>query len=519
MSDVSQEIEWQFEVADLERARAWLEQRLGKRFGAAARLQDDYLDTEDRRFFRAGRTLRLRTSGATKTATIKGHAPSKDGLRRRLEINEPAAEGDLSALPGEVGRRVRDLAGRRPVATVFTIRTKRRVLKAEVSGAQIEAALDETATVRGRRAHAIGSRVEIEVGEVNPEIERLIAEFRADLGATPCAVSKPEAARLAWGLPEAPAPYVPEPVEPRDPAGLAARKVLRKHLEAMLAREPGTRLGDDIEDLHQMRVATRRLRAALSLFREVLPVRSEAVREQFRWLGTLLGDVRDLDVQIERIEAWREQGDVDADSAEYLTGRLEERRVRARSVMLAGLDSARYDRLVASAQRLLESGLGRRGPAHAPVALVGPSLIERRHRAVRKAGDKLDPGSDPAEFHAMRIRVKRLRYAIEYLSDLYGKPAKEYVGRLVALQDLLGEHQDDYVSIELVHELAGEGANPEVAFSLGRLSERFSENAQELREAYAGTYKGVRGKSWTTLRDRLRDDLREGWRLLGPQRD
>lgn len=518
MSDVPQEIEWQFEVASLEQARAWLEERLGRRFGPAARLHDDYLDTEDRRFFRAARTLRLRTKGADKTATMKGHAPSEDGLRRRVEISEPADDDDLRALQGEVGRRVRDLAGRKPVATVFTIRTRRRVLKAEVAGAWLEAALDETSTICGRQARPLGSRVEIEVGEVNAEVERLVAEFRADLGAVPCAVSKPESARRAWGLPEAPSPFVPVPIEPHDPAGLAARKVLRKHLEAMLAREPGTRLGDDIEDLHQMRVATRRLRAALSLFRDVLPQRSEAVREQFRWLGALLGEVRDLDVQMERIEGWREQGELDPESASFLIGLLAERRSDARAAMLDGLDSVRYDRLVASARRLLDSGLGPRGAARAPVALVGPSLIERRHRAVRKAGDALSPQSDPGEFHAMRIRVKRLRYAIEYLSDLYGKPAKEYVARLVALQDLLGEHQDDYVSIALVQELAGEGATPEIAFRLGRLSERFSENAERLREAYAGAYKGVRGKAWTILRDRLREDLCEGWRLLDPPR-
>ena len=76
------------------------------------------------------------------------------------------------------------------------------------------------------------------------------------------------------------------------------------------AKEPGTRLGEDPEELHDMRVATRRLRAALSLFEAVLPVRAQVFREELGWLARLLGTVRDLDVQLEGLAVLSSPADV-----------------------------------------------------------------------------------------------------------------------------------------------------------------------------------------------------------------
>ena len=85
--------------------------------------------------------------------------------------------------------------------------------------------------------------------------------------------------------------------------GELAFAVLRRQLAVLRAKEPGTRLGEDPEELHDMRVATRRLRAALSLFEGVLPVRAQVFREELGWLGRLLGAVRDLDVQLQGLAA------------------------------------------------------------------------------------------------------------------------------------------------------------------------------------------------------------------------
>ncbi len=85
--------------------------------------------------------------------------------------------------------------------------------------------------------------------------------------------------------------------------GELAFAVLRRQLAVLRDKEPGTRLGEDVEELHDMRVATRRLRAALALFAGVLPVRAQTFRQELGWLAGVLGAVRDLDVQLEGLAA------------------------------------------------------------------------------------------------------------------------------------------------------------------------------------------------------------------------
>ena len=102
----------------------------------------------------------------------------------------------------------------------------------------------------------------------------------------------------AWSSPGRPISG-PTEIGPELNLGELAYAVLRRQLAVLRAKEPGTRLGEDPEELHDMRVATRRLRAALDLFAEVLPIRSRNFRGELGWLAGVLGAVRDLDVQLE----------------------------------------------------------------------------------------------------------------------------------------------------------------------------------------------------------------------------
>jgi CHAD domain-containing protein len=167
-------------------------------------------------------------------------------------------------------------------------------------------------------------------------------------------LSKFEAGLLAAGqeIPGSP-DLGPVTVTESSTMGELAFAVLRRQLAVLRDKEPGTRLGEDAEELHDMRVATRRLRAALSLFADVLPVRAQAFREELGWLGRLLGTVRDLDVQQEGLAdmaaataGWSAglRPD-DHDPLGELAALLERDREAARAEMLAGLDSVRWDRL------------------------------------------------------------------------------------------------------------------------------------------------------------------------------
>ncbi len=237
-----------------------------------------------------------------------------------------------------------------------------------------------------------------------------------------------EAGLLAAGLSVPPPPDLGTVSFDSNPSvGEVAFAVLRRHFAAVLAHETGTRLGEDAEELHDMRVATRRTRAALSLFEEALPVRSRHVRMELGWLAGALGAVRDLDVQLERVEGWildvpEEEGTALADLATLL-GR---QRDDARRALLTCLDSARYERLVAGFITMLRQGPSRRSAAaRAPAAAVVPGLIDARHRSATKAARRARRSGDPADFHLTRIRLKRLRYALEFVSEIYDRRTGE----------------------------------------------------------------------------------------------
>jgi CHAD domain-containing protein len=274
--------------------------------------------------------------------------------------------------------------------------------------------------------------------------------------------------------------------------------ILRRHFATMLAHEPGVRLGEDPEDLHDMRVATRRLRAALKLYADVLPRRAERYERDLRWVAGALGEVRDLDVHLERLAGEFSRS---GEALEEVSSVLEERRVEARRRMLEALDSKRYVALVADFSGTLRRG---RSPAPtAPIVESAPALVRRRYRKVRKAASKITRDSPPEEFHDLRKKGKRLRYALEPLQGIYGKPSEKMVELLKAIQDDLGDHQDLVVAAELMEELGTAGdLQPRAVFSMGSIAGRYTNEAAEARAGFLESRllrALMRGKPWKRL--------------------
>jgi inorganic triphosphatase YgiF len=212
-----QEIEWQFEAADLESVESWLEQHppiSGLAFvpGATRELSDTYYDTEDWRLYRAGCVLRVRRDGEGVEATIKSLAPAEGALRRRREISVPlrsdAAE-TLKEVPGPVGELLRNLAGDRDLRPLFEIRTRRRPFalhperSSEKNVAVGELTLDESEISGAGKAPARLSRVEIEADSdtaLHEVIEELVDGLRDALNLRPTETSKFETGLSAAGL-------------------------------------------------------------------------------------------------------------------------------------------------------------------------------------------------------------------------------------------------------------------------------------------------------------------------------
>ncbi len=557
-----QEIEWQFDAPDLGAAGGWLEGQ-SSAFGlvvvpaGSRELVDAYYDTDDWRFYRAGYALRVRRDGKRVEATMKALSqPEDDGLKRRREISEPLRSGGMKALTtarGPVGDRIRLLASMRDLRRLFEVRTRRRIFELrqegdEPNGLAGEVVVGPDGDIRRKEERPSSQDVAVDAlggihrreedddpidddpiaeisldesefsgGEEKPRLARIEVEI-LDSGAgsfsevagfvdglqdalqlQPTDASKFGTGLAASSLNPSVAPELgPTRVDASMSAGEVAFAILRRHFASMLAHEPGTRLGEDPEELHDMRVATRRMRAALKLYKDVLPKRADRYERDLRFFASALGEVRDVDVHLERLAEESNDEKVPGEIFEVLEGR----RVEARRRMLEVLDSRRYEGFVAAF-----SGTLRRGRSPAPTGTileVAPDLVRRRYKKVRKDVKALAQDSPPEDFHDLRKKGKRLRYALEPLRGIYGKPAERMVDLLKTVQDDLGDNQDLIVAAELVEELAVAGdLPPRSVFSLGTMAGRDLRDAAEIRAEFIGSmaYRDLRkGTSWKKVR-------------------
>jgi triphosphatase len=514
------ETEWQFAALDVRPVARWLESANIPGYtvveAGTKEVTDTYFDTADWRLQRAGFTCRVREKGDGAELTIKTMADAPGGLRQRQERNEAIAGTGIHAIleaDGEVARVVKLVAGRKPLAALFTLKQTRRLFRLNEQEGDIgEISLDETTIpLDVEDAPVKLTRVEVEVTDVD-RARRFVDVLVAATALTPAATGKFQSALIATGM------RVVRPqdaigataIDERMTVGEVAFAVLRKHFGAFLANEGGTRLGEDIEALHDMRVAARRMRAAMSLFRAYLPVRMESLRLELGWVAAALGEVRDLDVQLERMQEWRKGFDEERGHAlDAVDAILNVRRDRARDRMLTVLNSRRYESFTERFSARL-----RRGPARsfaagcAPILAVAPDLIEKRYRRVRKQAMAIVPGTPPEPYHQLRIDGKKLRYALEFVGPIYGKPALDFAQAVTALQDVLGLHQDAYVAIDMLEEIArtqSRRLSPETMLVMGAIAERYRQDAVALRKQFPAVWKPLAGGDWKQLQRTLED--------------
>jgi CHAD domain-containing protein/DNA-binding Lrp family transcriptional regulator len=239
----------------------------------------------------------------------------------------------------------------------------------------------------------------------------------------------------------------------------AGRKTLRFHFLKMLENEPGTRLGEDIEALHDMRVATRRMRSAIPIFSPYFNKRViKRFNKDLRRTGRALGRVRDLDVFMEKAQAYLEGGEEpDAAALNPLINSWNEEREGARTTMLDYLESDRYKQFVHDFGQFVETeGAGavdreaNRPSSHIVFQAV-PLLIYRRDSVVRGYAHVIQDA--PLDtLHSLRIDVKRFRYALEFFQEVLGEGAKPLIQHAVKVQDHLGDLNDADVACQILIE-------------------------------------------------------------------
>lgn len=304
-------------------------------------------------------------------------------------------------------------------------------------------------------------------------------------------------------------------MRPHDTAREAARQVLARQLDRLRRNEPGTRAGEDPEALHDMRVATRRLRAAARIFEASLPARlRRGLRGELRWLARLLGPVRDLDVQRAKLESFAAAAPAESRAAlDCLRDHLAGERARRRDEMIAGLDAVRYSRLL---QRLdgfcsvCPSRRARDPAAREPIAGAGRRAIRKAFRRLTRRGERTGAVPRAEDLHALRIRAKRLRYLLEFLQELTGEPGRRLVKRLTRLQDLLGGFHDAVVAADVARAFVEKNAarlEPAQRAALDALLAAEVRLAEEQRAAFEETWRRFAGSrtsaDWRAVLDNL----------------
>ncbi len=312
---------------------------------------------------------------------------------------------------------------------------------------------------RARRAQALlaldRGLSQVEAGRVAGLSDRRVRYWLARYRVEGAGIYDDEAVDPGTDAKSAAAPKKRPDILPSDTMTEAAAKTLKFHLAKMLEHEEGTRLGEDPEELHDMRVSTRRMRMALRVFSDYLdPDVLRPVLKGLRRTGRTLGAVRDLDVFDEKTQVYLDGlPDEHAGDLDGLLEAWKAERDKQRERLVAYLDGKRYRRFVERTQELLD------GPAEAlaprnivtprpqRVAQVLPGVLYKDMAVVWAFEGQLGGLETPLpRFHALRKACKGLRYTLEFFEDVLGPGARPLIKRVKGLQDHLGDLQDAVVT-------------------------------------------------------------------------
>jgi CHAD domain-containing protein len=517
------EVEWQLASTDLGSVRRWLADHgtidgLVLEPRSTLQLFDTYLDTDDWRIHRAGFALRIRSESGKSEATLKSlHSASAEVADRRelSEALENAESESIRQSIGPVGTRVHAVSGAHALLPLFEVRTSRQrfAIRREDEAQQLgEIALDETVISRPHgEPQASMQRVEVEaLTEAHEPLQSLVKALRSDCALEAASDTKYSHGLKSVGLAPGPAPeFAPTAVDSSMAIVDVALANLRRYLSAWHLHEPGARLGDNPEELHDLRIAGRRLDAILRQFRSSLPASFLRIRPTLKKILRALGDARDLDVALGELETFsRELPESDRESVEPLKQHLVSERVRARARMLSVLDSVSVQENLQKLTALLAAPSVASQQSSPELALnAAPALIRRRYRKVRKGANLLTADSSMEAYHAVRGLVKKFRYTLEAVAVIYGKPADEMLRTLRRWQEKLGVQQDAAIAIRRLKALASappKGIPPETLFLMGRLAEHYASAAVRARKLYTKGYRKVRGR-WKRLRMKFED--------------
>jgi triphosphatase len=428
-------------------------------------LKSTYFDTETLELARRGFSLRVRQLGGDCILGVKKGAHAHGGYFERDEEEAPlpSSKVDLNVLDRRISSELREIVGKKALAPRFGSDIRRMLKTLKFQGADIEVALDEGFLFAGKRrepTHEI--ELELKAGEPAALFEFGLALVDA-LPLTPSVLSKAErAAELLSGKPPEPVRSTSSELAPGIPAEEAISVLFRSCFSQFLGNLPVLERGDPIEDVHQMRVAMRRLRSAFGLvYRLSSSAEFDALRAESKRIGTLLGQARDWDVFIQTIRDGPLPGFADAPGFDRFIKAAQSRAEAAHGAVTQLVNDRTVARFALKLDRFVALR-GWRGDAQGdlpdwlsePVVDFATKSLNRLHRRLLLRGKGFGSQS-PGERHALRIAAKHMRYAVEFFGSLFHphSAAERYMNKAQALQDLLGQGNDATIALGLVKTL------------------------------------------------------------------
>jgi len=444
-------------------------------------VHDTYLDTADRRIWQAGYAFRRREQAGGVLMTLKALAGGAGVIRRReeLEVALPAAQPLAQWPPCPARDRLQELIGESPVTPLFDLHQTRHVRLLTTAGRTVaELSLDEVRLqAPGREKIFFVLEVELIAAGTEADLAVIVESLQSAWGLQPDPRSKLERAQAFFSvelplpdtlLPEALILPVTPGIEADDTMAEAARKTFLFHFRQLLIHELGTRQGEDIEALHDMRVATRRMRVAARVFAKYLDSKAtRSFKAELKRAGGVLGAARDLDVFWEKAARYQDAFPEDErPELSPLRAAWEVARQRAQEQMLSYLDGSSYQHFKEAFGAYLQLPwpdvsplLNAKGePVPHRVRHVAPALIARCLTDFR-AYDEWFQGPDvPLQrYHRLRITSKRLRYTLEYFREVLGPGAQALINEIKQLQDHLGDLQDAVVAGNILRDFLAWG--------------------------------------------------------------
>jgi len=420
-----------------------------------ATLDSVYFDSEDRYLRDHGLTLRVRHDGDKRVQTIKS-ADSGVGLFERSEWEQTIEndQPDISRVKDTaLGQILTDEVGKE-LRPVFETRIERTAYHLNGHGADIIFAIDEGKILASDSSQPV-SEIELELKQGSPADLFKIARDILDI--VPAHLefkSKPERGYQLIDKTAAAAEtgFDPELI-PGMNAGRAFTLIGRACLRHLVANVPAM-LGRNETSLHQMRVALRRLRAAISLFSPVTSdARLEAMKTELRWLAQELGPARDLDTLISEVIKPLHKQHANEPGFASISNMFTRKRLKSYKQAQEAVQSGRFRSLILDTTEWIEAGPWtisednlKRVYREMPVEIYAAEQLSRRRKRIRRRGKRIAELS-PEQLHQLRIQVKKARYATDFFCGVYqskksAKQCKKIKSSLMQLQNCLGRLND-----------------------------------------------------------------------------